>query len=83
MTINADGARAVRGVYYFETYPLARAYAQRVGAPTDRIIAYELGWAIQLHKSGPYVGPYDWYGAAQECPFKPVSARPQTDPNQE
>lgn len=45
-----------KGIYYFETYKLARDYALANSFPTDRIIYYELGWAIQLKVSGPYVG---------------------------
>jgi hypothetical protein len=44
-------------VYYFNTYEAARSYALEFGWPTDRIISYEPGWAIQIRKSGPYVGP--------------------------
>lgn len=45
-----------KGIYYFPSYESARDYAIAHGAPTDRIIPYELGWAIQLRVSGPYVG---------------------------
>lgn len=51
--------RVYRGVYYFPSYETARAYAASVGAPTDRIIWYTRGWAIQWRISGPYVGPND------------------------
>lgn len=44
------------GVRYFPTYTAAREYAQTFGFPTDRIIYYGRGWAIQLRISGPYVG---------------------------
>lgn len=50
-------SRIRKGVYYFPTYEAARAYAQNRGYPTDRIIPYTIGWAIQLRVSGPYVGP--------------------------
>ena len=45
-----------KGIYYFPTFSAARAYAVGHNHPTDRIIAYKLGWAIQLRVSGPYVG---------------------------
>ncbi len=45
-----------RGIYYFETYQEAREYALKNNHPTDRIIKYQIGWAIQLRISGPYVG---------------------------
>lgn len=43
------------GTTYWPTYEDARAYAEAHGYPTDRIIAYLAGWAIQLRVSGPYV----------------------------
>lgn len=46
-----------KGIYYFLKYQDAASYASRRGYPTDRIIRYDLGWAIQLRVSGPYVGP--------------------------
>lgn len=46
-----------KGVYYFPTYKEAREYATTHSYPTDRIIRYEIGWAIQLRISGPYAGP--------------------------
>ena len=49
--------RTVRGIHYFDSYPAAREYALARELPTDRIICYGLGWAIQLRRSGPYVGP--------------------------
>lgn len=47
----------VHGVFYFRTQGDARDFAEAVGAPTDRILFYGCGWAIQWHRSGPYVGP--------------------------
>jgi hypothetical protein len=44
-----------REVTYWESYVLARDYAREHGHPTDRIIYYGRGWAIQLRVSGPYV----------------------------
>lgn len=46
-----------KGIYYFPTFEAARAYAREHEHPTDRIIRYERGWAIQERVSGPYVGP--------------------------
>jgi hypothetical protein len=46
-----------KGIYYFPTYEAARSEARAQGLPTGRIIAYEIGWAIQLYRSGPYWGP--------------------------
>lgn len=45
------------GIYYFPSQAAARDYAIANGHPTDRLISYLLGWAIQLRVSGPYVGP--------------------------
>ena len=45
--------------YYFPTRDAAIVFAQSIHAPTDRIIEYGRGFAIQWHKSGPYVGPAD------------------------
>jgi hypothetical protein len=49
-------AHAHKKVYYFETHGDAKEYAITHGFPIDRIIPYQRGWAIQLRKSGPYVG---------------------------
>ena len=46
-----------KGIYYFPTFPAARAYASLNGWPTNRINRFERGWAIQIRISGPYVGP--------------------------
>jgi hypothetical protein len=45
-----------KGIFYFDTHKLAEDYAIKNNKPTDRIILYGLGWAIQLYISGPYVG---------------------------
>ena len=45
-----------KGVYYFPTRDAAIVFARSINAPTDRIIAYQRGYAIQWHKSGAYVG---------------------------
>ncbi len=46
-----------KGICYFPTYDDARDHAKQRGLLDYRIICYELGWAIQLRVSGPYVGP--------------------------
>lgn len=45
-----------KGIYYFPHYRAAHDYAESNQFPTDRIMHYGLGWAIQLYVSGPYVG---------------------------
>ena len=47
-----------KSVYYFPTYREAHTFAESGGFPTDRIIQYGLGWAIQLGISCDYVGPH-------------------------
>ncbi len=49
--------RIRKGIYYFRSHEAAQAFAVMGNWPTDRIIRYELGYAIQIHCSGPYVGP--------------------------
>jgi hypothetical protein len=51
--------RTHKGIYYFEDYATARAYAQARGWNDQRIIAYDLGWAVQRCISGDYYGPKD------------------------
>ena len=51
--------RVSKGIYYFPNYTDARDYADARHWPTDRIIAYGLGWAIQKCVSGDYYGPKD------------------------
>lgn len=48
-------AKLCRGIWYWPTFESARDFAREHGLPTDRIIAYQRGWAIQLYRSGPYV----------------------------
>ena len=48
-------ARIWKGVYYFPSYSQAVAYAADNDKPSNRIIEYGRGWAIQLRASGPYV----------------------------
>lgn len=55
-----ENPRTRKGTYYFSTFQEARAFAQERRLPTDRIIPYELGWAIQREISGPYFGPSGW-----------------------
>ncbi len=55
--MKARQPKVSKGIYYFDSYKLARDYASLFGYPTNRIINYDLGWAIQLRISGPYVGP--------------------------
>jgi len=45
------------GVYYFPSKEKALAWADINYWPTDRIIEYGLGFAIQVVVSGPYAGP--------------------------
>lgn len=45
-------------ICYFSSRSAAEAYAIGVGFPRDRIIEYQLGFAVQLAVSGPYVGPH-------------------------
>jgi hypothetical protein len=46
--------KTFKGIYYFSSYDEAREYALSNGFPTNRIIHYTRGWAIQLRVSGPY-----------------------------
>ena len=48
-------AKLHRGIWYWPDYQTARDFAVAFGLPTDRIIAYQRGWAIQMRKSGSYV----------------------------
>ena len=50
--------RMHQNVYYWPTYTEARTFARDNEFPTDRIIYYELGWAVQIGISGDYVGPH-------------------------
>lgn len=54
--------RTHKGIFYFPTHRSAHAYAAEHDAPaSNRIIQYGRGYAIQLHVSGPYVGPAEGY----------------------
>lgn len=46
-----------KGTFYFKYHEDALKYAIEGNWPTDRLIQYQRGWAIQLRRSGPYVGP--------------------------
>ena len=46
-----------KGTYYWTTYDEAYAWAAENGWPTDRILEYGLGWAIQAGCGGKYAGP--------------------------
>lgn len=59
-----------KGITYWPTFSAARTYAKSHGHPTDRIIEYGLGWAIQLRKSGPYVSM-----ATRQSPAKRGAAK--------
>lgn len=66
-----------KGVYYFETHEAAHAYATEHGYPTDRIIPYTRGHAIQGGLSGDYAGPHglkvgDWPHAVLKPLTKPI-----------
>ena len=53
MVVNNE-MKTVRGTTYFPTFQDARNFASEHTLPTDRIIEYGKGWAIQLRVSGPY-----------------------------
>jgi len=53
----AKKIKTSKGIFYFPSFQDARTYAKEHNFPTDRIIEYQKGWAIQFRKSGPYVGP--------------------------
>jgi len=46
-----------KGIFYFETFPLAREWAQGNGWPVEFIHRFGLGWAVQSGPSGNYAGP--------------------------
>ena len=46
-----------KGIYYFKTTADAREWAKKNGWPTDRIIEYQIGYAIQAGINGNYAGP--------------------------
>lgn len=48
---------AWHGVWYWRSANLARAWAEANGWPTDRILEFGRGWAVQAGRSGNYAGP--------------------------
>jgi hypothetical protein len=52
-----DTLKTHRGIYYWPTLVAARTWAVEHGWPTDRLIGYERGYAVQAYKSGYYAGP--------------------------
>lgn len=70
-----------KGTYYFANHAGAQLFAQKHGYPTDRIIQYERGWAIQGGVSGDYAGPHglkigDWPNAVLKR--NPIEVREMT-----
>lgn len=64
-----------KGIYYFPTYRAAHTFAFQNGYPTNRIINYSRGWAIQGGISGDYAGPHglkigDWYPRGVDKPLR-------------
>ena len=53
----SPGRRTRKGIYYWTSMEVARDWATENGWPTDRIIDYEAGWAVQSGISGNYAGP--------------------------
>jgi hypothetical protein len=56
------GAKVSAGTYYFGTLAGAKAYGAQALAGTQfaashQVIQYAAGYAVQLHKSGTYLGP--------------------------
>lgn len=48
-------ARLHKDIWYWPDYEDAKDFATHFALPTERIIPYRKGWAIQLRASGPYV----------------------------
>jgi hypothetical protein len=46
-----------KGIWYWKTREDAEFWAESSGYPMDRILEYSKGFAIQLYRNGPYVGP--------------------------
>lgn len=62
----ASRPRVRRGIFYWPTYRDARAYRDaHVSTANPKIkpciVGYQVGYAIQLWTSGPYVGPAEGY----------------------
>ena len=68
----APDAKVFKDNYYFKTKKAAKAWADSNNWPTDRIISYERGWAVQAGKSGNYAGP----GIEPE-PYAPAEVEPE------
>lgn len=47
-------------IAYFDSDHAARHAARRVGWPEDRIVPYDLGYAIQRNPSGAYLTRGEW-----------------------
>jgi hypothetical protein len=50
-----DAPQTVKETTYFKSYTDAANYAKAHNLPTDRILNFQRGWAIQFYVSGPYV----------------------------
>ena len=46
--------RTCKGIYYWPEFPDTRAVSASI--PGSRVVGYEVGYAVQLRLSGPYVG---------------------------
>lgn len=51
-----------KGIYYWPTYKAAQdalnhARNIQMADKNSRIVSYGLDWAVQIYKSGPYLGP--------------------------
>jgi len=57
MNATQKNAVSYKGVFYFAEYKAAHSWAVNNQWPTDRIIPYELGYAVQACESGRYAGP--------------------------
>ena len=54
MVTNQEGTMTTtrKGTTYYPSYDHARAVSRSIAG--SRVVAYELGWAVQLRISGPY-----------------------------
>ncbi len=63
-----------KGTYYFKDSNSAKQWAKENKWPTDRIIQYDKGWAVQSGKSGNYAGsgekPKEWEGTEKQKALK-------------
>lgn len=64
-----EAFKTYKGVHYFKDEAAAKKWAGEHGWPTDRIVGYERGFAIQAGASGNYAGPGEkpkaWKGTAK------------------